>query len=195
MFSLFWQFAEQFVSFTAAEKQLVQEKFVLLDVPAQHRLVGIGQLATTLYFVNRGCLRFYYLTPEGQEITGFIFEEGGFAGVLESFFTQAPSNQVLETLEECELLALSYADLQHLYDLLPRMNVLVRKVLEQRMAYAQKVVASLILQSPEERYEALLQRQPRLLQRVPQKVLATYLGITPVSLSRIRKRISEKERN
>lgn len=192
MFTSFWQFAQQFEPFSAAEKQLVQQKFVLLDVPAHHRLVGIGQRANYLYFVNRGCLRFYYPTADGQEITGFIFEEGGFAGVLESFFTQTPSQQVLETLEDCELLALSHADLEKLYQEVPRMNVLVRKILEQRMAYAQKVVASLILQSPEERYEALLRRQPQLLQRVPQKVLATYLGITPVSLSRIRKRISEK---
>lgn len=192
MFTPFWQFAEQFVPFSATEKQLVQQKFVLQDVPAHHRLVDIGQTGSCLYFVNRGCLRFYYLTPEGQEITGFIFEEGGFAGVLESFLTQTPSQQVLETLEECELLALSYTNLEKLYQEVPRMNVLVRKILEQRMVYAQKVVASLILQSPEERYESLLKRQPRLLQRVPQKVLATYLGITPVSLSRIRKRISEK---
>ena len=195
MFQQFWQFAEGFVSFTPAEKVAIQQKFVLRDVPAQHRLVNIGETAAELYFVNKGCLRFYYLTSEGQEITGFIFEENGFAGVLESFFTQTPGQQVLETLEECELLVLSFKDLHQLYEQVPRMNVLVRKVLEQRMAYAQKVVASLILNSPEERYAELLRMRPGLLQRVPQKVLATYLGITPVSLSRIRKRISDKKRN
>lgn len=195
MFQQFWQFAETLVAFSQHEKELIQAKFVLKDVPAHQALVQIGQATADIYFINKGCLRFYYLRPGGQEITGFIFEEGGFAGVLESFFTQTPSNQVLETLEDCELLALSFKDLHLLYEQVPTMNVLVRKILEQRMAYAQKVVASLIMHTPEERYEQLLEKRPGLLNRIPQKVLATYMGITPVSLSRIRKRISGKKRN
>ena len=69
------------------------------------------------------------------------------------------------------------------------MNIFIRKVLEQRFIFSQKVVASYILNNPEERYLGLFKRQPELFNRVPQHMLATYLGITPVSLSRIRKRI------
>ena len=194
MFQQFWHFADSFVPFSQQEKEKVQQKFTLKDIPSFHPLVNIGETSSEIYFVNRGCLRFYYLLPSGDEVTGFIFEEEHFAGVLESFFTQTPSTQVLQTLENCELLALSFTDLHHLYQQVPKMNVLVRMILEQRMAYAQKVVASLIMQTPVERYEQLLQNRPGLLQRVPQKILASYLGITPVSLSRIRKRISGKER-
>jgi CRP-like cAMP-binding protein len=74
----------------------------------------------------------------------------------------------------------------------PKINVLMRKLLEERMSFAQKVVASFILNKPEDRYLALLARRPELLQRIPQNILSSYLGITPVSLSRIRKRLSEE---
>ncbi len=195
MYQQFWQFAEVFVRFSEQEKRLIQECLVLKDVPAFYTLVRSGQTAGEIYFVNKGCLRFYYPRPDGQEITGFIFEENHFAGVLESYLTQTSSSQVLETLEPCMLLALSFQDLNQLYEKVPALHVLVRKVLEQRMIYAQQVIASLIINTPEERYQQLLQKRPHLLNRIPQKILATYLGITPVSLSRIRKRISGKERN
>ena len=101
--------------------------------------------------------------------------------------------QVLETLEPCELLVLSYESLQELYEKVPKMNTMVRKLLEQRMANAQKVVASLIMNKPEDRYRSLLELHPEWVHRVPQQVLATYLGITPVSLSRIRRRLTEED--
>ncbi|MBW3545027.1 MAG: Crp/Fnr family transcriptional regulator [Bacteroidetes bacterium] len=195
MYQQFWRFAEALVRFSPHDKSLVEEKLVYKEMPAFYTLVRSGQIASQIYFVNHGCLRFYYPLPDGQEVTGFIFVENHFAGVLESFFSQTPSKQVLESLEPCQLLAISFQDLHELYELVPTMHVLVRKVLEQRMIYAQQVVASLIMQSPEERYQQLLQNRPELLNRVPQKILATYLGITPVSLSRIRKRISGKARN
>lgn len=193
MHQQFWRFAETFVRFSPHDKGLVEAKLLPLEVPAFYTLVRSGQTAGQIYFVNQGCLRFYYPLPDGQEVTGFIFEENHFAGILESFFAQTPSRQVLESLEPCQLLAISFQNLNELYELAPPMQVLVRKVLEQRMIYAQQVVASLIMQSPEERYQQLLQNRPGLLHRVPQKILATYLGITPVSLSRIRKRISGKK--
>ena len=129
----------------------------------------------------------------GKEITGFIFQEHMFCGSHESFFSQVPSMQVLETLEPCELLVLSFESLQELYEKVPKMNTMVRKLLEQRMANAQKVVASLIMNKPEDRYRSLLELHPEWVHRVPQQVLATYLGITPVSLSRIRRRLTEED--
>lgn len=191
-FTPFWDFAGQFVTFSRKEKALIGEKLIVRDVPKKQILVDIGDVSKEAYFIVKGCMRFYYLTEEGGEVTGFIFMENMFAGAHESFYAQVPSNQVLETLESCELIVLSYDVLQELYQKVPKMNELVRKLLEQRMAYAQKVVASLIINKPEERYTSLLTLHPEMVNRIPQQVLATYLGITPVSLSRIRKRIVGK---
>lgn len=193
MFTPFWRFTEQFVSFTPAEKSLIRDHLTVRDVPKHHVLVGLGEVAREVYFLNKGCMRFYYLTEEGREITGFVFQENMFAGSHESFVSQRPSTQILETLEACELLVLPYEHLETLYDSVPKMNVFVRKLYEQRMSYAQQVVASLIMNKPAERYTSLLELQPGLANRIPQQVLATYLGITPVSLSRIRRRIIDKE--
>lgn len=118
-----------------------------------------------------------------------------FASSLESMLSGKASSQVLESLEECELLVLPFTELQKLYDSVPKMNVLVRKVLESRMINAQKVVASFVLNRPEDRYREFLEKQPELLNRVPHHLLSSYLGMTPVSFSRIRKRIADKDRS
>jgi CRP-like cAMP-binding protein len=115
------------------------------------------------------------------------------AGSSESFFSQVPGTQIIETLEECELLVLTHSSLEQLYADVPKMNIFVRKILEQRMAFAQKVVASLIINKPQDRYSSYQQLHPDLENRIPQHILASYMGITPVSLSRIRKRLSKGE--
>ena len=193
MFEQFWNTVEQFVSFSPKEKQSVQNHLIIRDVPKHHILVDLGQVAREVYFVNKGCVRFYYLTDDGKEITGFIFVENMFGGSHESFFSQTPSIQVVETLEASELVVLPYEGLHELFVTVPKMNVFMRKLLTQRMANAQKVVASLIMNKPEERYTSMLELYPQLVNRIPQQVLATYLGITPVSLSRIRKRITDQK--
>lgn len=193
MFENFWNFTDQFVSFNSKEKEKIKNHLILRNVPKNYALVDLGQVAKEVFFINKGCLRFYYITEEGNEVTGFIFQENMFAGSHESFFAQQPSMQVLETLEEAELFVLSYDSLLRLYQEVPKMNIFVRKLLEQRMAFAQRIVASLIMHKPEDRYQHYRELHPELENRIPQHILASYMGITPVSLSRIRKRISKKK--
>lgn len=191
MFDQFWAFTNQFVAFSPKEKERIKRAITIKDIPKNYTLINLGQTAQEVYFINKGLLRFYYLTDEGNEVTGFIFQENMFAGSHESFFSQVPSVQILESLEESELLAFSYDQLQQLFSEVPNMNVLVRKLLQQRMAFAQKLVASLIINKPQDRYTSYQELHPGLENRIPQHVLASYMGITPVSLSRIRKRISD----
>ena len=191
-FENFWNFANQFVSLNPSEKELIAKQLTFRNVSKNTILVDIGQTAKEVFFINKGCLRFYYLTNEGNEITGFVFTENMFAGSHESFFSQVPSIQVLETLEDSELIIFSYEKLHQLFDEIPKMNTLVRKLLEQRMSHAQKVIASLIINKPQDRYTTYQALHPGLENRIPQHVLASYMGITPVSLSRIRARKSKK---
>ncbi|MEM6261981.1 MAG: Crp/Fnr family transcriptional regulator [Bacteroidota bacterium] len=193
MYEQFWKFTDMFVHFSDKERSSIREYLITRDVPKNHLLVDLGDISSEVFFINKGCVRFYYLTEAGEEITGFIFTENMFTGSHESFFSQTPSTQVLQTLEPCELVVLPYEGLQTLFDTVPKMNIFVRKLLEQRMSHAQKVVASLIMNKPEKRYTSMLELQPDLVNRIPQQVLATYLGITPVSLSRIRKRIMDQD--
>jgi CRP-like cAMP-binding protein len=188
MFQSFYQYTSSIVSFSGSEKALVESAFTYRQVPAKFKLVEEGKIARELYFILEGLVRLYY-TKDGEEITGFLFKEQLFASSYDSFLRQVPSIQTLETIEPCNLLVISKERLDNLYQELPKMQVLGRKVAEQRFINAQLLLSSFILDSPEERYRKFEESHKDLLLRVPQHMIASFLGITPVSLSRIRKRI------
>ena len=188
MFEILYQYIQAFVSFSAAEKEVLKDAFTFRQVPKRCKLAAEGKVAKELYFIVKGLVRLYY-TKNGEEITGYIFKEHLFASSYDSFLRQVPSIQTLETLEDCDLLVIGYARLQQLYDELPHMHIVARKVAEQRFINAQMILSSFILDSPEERYRKFEKQHGDLLLRVPHHIIASYLGITPVSLSRIRKRL------
>jgi CRP/FNR family transcriptional regulator, anaerobic regulatory protein len=161
------------------------------SIPEKHILCSEGQVAKDIYFISKGLIRLYYFKKTGEEVTGFLFKENLFASSFESFLRQKPSKQILETLEPCRLLVLTHEKLQQLYREVPAMNQMVRIVLEERFINAQQILSSFILDTPEERYKKFIENHPDLVLRVPLHIIASYLGITPVSLSRIRKRISQ----
>lgn len=188
MFSGFYQYTGQILSFTAAEKALIESAFSFRQVPKKFKLAEEGKIARELFYIVKGLARLYY-TKNGEEITGYIFKENLFASSYESFLRQVPSIQTLETIEDCDLLVINYSDLQKLYAELPKMQLLAGKVAEQRFINGQQVLASFILDSPEERYRKFEAEHGDLLLRVPHHIIASYLGISPVSMSRIRKRM------
>jgi CRP-like cAMP-binding protein len=190
MFTALHRIVSQFVTFTDHEKEQFEQAFTFREIPKNFKLVSQGEVATELYFINKGLIRLYY-TKEEEEITGFIFQENLFASSYDSFLRRVPSIQTLESIEPCELLVISYDRMQELYEKLPKINILTRKVAEQRFINSQLILSSFLLDSPEERYKKFEAQHRDLLQRVPQKMIASYLGITPVSLSRIRKRRSK----
>lgn len=189
----FWAFTDRYVLFSEQEKNSIKPYLKLKEIPKHTVLVDLETVSKEIFFIVKGCLRYYYLTDDGREVTGFIFQENMFAGSHNSFFSQVPSTQILESIETSTVYSLHYSDLIDLYRLVPKMNELVRKILEHRFSFAQSVIASLIINKPEERYRQLLEHQPELVHRVPLHILATYIGITPVSLSRIRARKTKKE--
>jgi CRP-like cAMP-binding protein len=179
----------QFVSLSDREWRRVEACFVFRQVPKRFLLVSEGDITREMYFIRSGLVRLYYL-KESEEITALILPENHFTTSLDSFLRQSLSRQCLETLEASELLVISHTALEQLYEDVPKMNIFARKLFEQRIIHAQQILSSYVLDSPEARYLRLVAMQPSLVQRVPQHILASFLGITPVSLSRIRKRIS-----
>lgn len=183
-----YDFLSQLHPFSQEELKDITSYFTTRNVPASTQLVSLEQVSREVYFIIKGCMRYYYITDEGSDITGFIYEEGMFAGTIESFFMQTPSNQLLETVEECELLVLEYVALQELLENQPIMYKVLMQIFAQRMVFAQRIIASLIMNKPEARYRKYQELHPGIENRIPQHKLATYMGITPVSLSRIRGR-------
>lgn len=187
----FFTYTDKFVHFSPAEKDLLTSALTFRTVAAKTELVSYDKPSDELFFLLKGCIRKYYV-KEGEQITIYIMTENHFVGAFDSFVTGTKSKETIECLEPCELLVLKRKDLDRLYKEIPLMNEFVRKILEQTLIQFQQALTSFILDNPEERYTKLLAQHPEVLQRVPQHMLATYLGITATSLSRIRKRIVEK---
>jgi CRP-like cAMP-binding protein len=180
---------ESLVPLSGQEWTALRDAFAERTVKSKTVLTKEGEIEGEIYFLSAGLARLYYLNRDNDQITAFIFSENMFASCLESFINQQPSTQNLETLEDCTLLVLTKDKLDMLYERVPVTHVIMRKVMEARFVSAQRLLSSYILASPKERYELFALNYPHLVQRVPQYILASFLGITPVSLSRIRKRI------
>ncbi|WP_198174743.1 Crp/Fnr family transcriptional regulator [Spirosoma arboris] len=187
----FFTYTDRYVKFTQPDKDLLLAALGSKHLEAKTELVSYDKPVDELYFILKGCLRKYFV-KEGQQITVYIATPNSFIAAFDSFMTGTNSQEIIECLEPCELLVLKKADLEHLYCQIPLMNEFIRKVLELTLIQIQQTLTMYILDNPEERYVKLLSQNPDILQRVPQHMLATYLGITPTSLSRIRKRIITK---
>ncbi len=187
----FFTFTDTFVKFTQADKELLASVLTFRQVDRKTELVSYDKQTDELFFLLKGCIRKYY-TKDGEQITIYIMTENNFIGAFDSFITGTKSKETIECIEPCELLVLSRTDMDKLYKKIPLMNEFVRKIIEQTLIQFQQSLNSFILDNPEERYIKLLTQNPEILQRVPQHMLATYLGITATSLSRIRKRILKK---
>lgn len=187
----FFTYTDKFVNFSQADKDLLNATLTFRKVNAKTELVSYDKQTDELFFLLKGCIRKYY-TKNGEQITIYIMTENNFIGAFDSFIKKTKSKETIECLEPCEMLILKRTDLDQLYKDISLMNEFIRKILEQTLIQFQQILTSFILDNPEERYNKLLTQHPEILQRVPQHMLATYLGITATSLSRIRKRIFEK---
>jgi CRP-like cAMP-binding protein len=177
------------VPLTAGEWDAFKQILVYRSVPKKFRLVSVGEVSREAYFINSGAARLLF-EKEGEEISANFMFENNFIAALESFLLQVPSRQAIETLEDCDLLVIGRQKLQELTAAYPKFNMFSKAIAEQAFILLQRRASSFILDSPEERYLNMLQQRPEILERVPQHMIASYLGVTPVSLSRIRGRIS-----
>lgn len=173
------------------ECETIGSAFELHTLKSRRTLTCIGDIEERLYFVIKGILRLYCLNTKKEETTIFIFHENNFASCYSSFLTGVPSDQALESLEECILLSLDKDTFKRLHLEIPKMNVLTRMIAEQRFINAQRIFTQHITRTPEERYLEFERTQGHLLLRIPHHIIASFLGVTPVSLSRIRKRVAK----
>lgn len=183
---------QQIVPFNEHEWSQVQEAFEVQHVSPKQLLTDVGEIETKVYFVIEGIMRLYCMNVKDEETTIFIYKENHFASCYPSFLTQLPSDQALETLERCTLLSLDKQGYDRLHRSVPKMNIITRVVAEQRFINAQRIFSSHIMHSPEERYRRFERLHGDLLLRIPHHIIASFLGIIPVSLSRIRSRRSRE---
>jgi CRP-like cAMP-binding protein len=189
------QSLQQFAALGESDWLLIREKLEPRSCRKGDHFVKEGQLCNTIGFLNSGIARVYYLI-DGKEITSY-FNAGNrnmFVCSFSSFLSRKPSFENVHFLEDSELLLLNYDDLQALYEKSPAIQKLGRLMAEYNYVLSMERIYSLQHSPALERYNAMLKIYPGLLNQVPHHYIASYLGITPESLSRIRKESIKKEK-
>lgn len=192
MQDILFDFIAKYVSLTDDEKNatLSVEKFHSFKKGAI--LLKEGQLSKDSYFILKGCLRIYYVLDGEEKTTAFYTEMDALTPPCVT--SKTPSEYYLSCTED-SILTVSNSDVEmEVYSRFPKLETLCRMISEELLAKERKDFDEFKNSSPEQRYLNLLQRKPGLVQRVPQRHLASFLGITPQSLSRLRTRILDKSK-
>jgi len=173
------------------EAKAVTECIPIKTFEKGHVLLREGQVSNESYFNIEGLVRKYYLVDGEEKTTEFYIEKDAISS-LQSYNLKIPSNHYLECIEDCRLAILSREKEQELFERVPSFESICRVSVEEELGAYQDKLAQFMISIPEKRYLDLMENRPELLQRVPQYHLASYLGVKPESLSRIRKRIAQR---
>lgn len=155
------------------------------DFKKKELLQEEGKVCNQLYFVEKGVARTFYY-KNGKEVTYWLAAENDFVGAMASFFSRTPSNKHVETLEDCTLWIFDYNKLEKLYENSKELERMGRLFANYGMAVMEKKFDDFHALSAKERYDVLVEKHPQILQRVSLGIIASYLGITQETLSRIR---------
>jgi CRP-like cAMP-binding protein len=150
-----------------------------------------GKIADKIYFVEKGCVRLFY-NVNGNDKTAFFYTEGQFICAGESYTFNIPAVENYQAVEQTDIYVFSKSKIEILLSKVPKMEVIARIATENELITCQKVIASFVTKSAEERYLDLLNTKGELFLRVPQQYIASFLGVSPETLSRIKKRIHTK---
>ncbi len=148
-------------------------------------LLKEGQVCSTIFFITKGLVRSYYL-KDNIEISSWFMKEGDIIISVESFFTQKPSYEYLHTLEDCELWGISYQDLDYIYHNLPEFNFIGRVLTEKYYIKSELRLYNIRKQKGKDRYSIFMTNEPDLIRRIPSKYIASHLGLSIETLSRLR---------
>lgn len=177
---------------TKDEEQAIAETIDIREYKKGSVLLKEGDVSLAAYFVLDGCVRQYCITDEGEKTTHFYLPEQWVTSI-QSFRESSPSKHYLACSTDCTLVVGNREKETSLYSQFPRLESISRMVMEKVFADEQERLSAYVTGTPEQRYERLLQAKPDLLQLVPQYQIASYIGVQPESLSRIRKRLSNKK--
>ena len=186
------QLIERFVKLSDDDWDLLSLHLTERKLKKQELFAAEGKVAREVGFVLEGDLRHYY-TRDGEEKTTYFYFENSFVAAYISCITGQPSLLNIEALTDCRLLTFPYPVLKDLFAKNHVWEKFGRLLAEYLAIGLEERMVGLLMTSPEERYQSLLQsNKQKILERIPQHYIANYLGITPVSLSRIRNRVQKK---
>ena len=179
---------KQIIRLSEGEAHLVKQLFTEKSIKKGEHFLREGQVCHSVAIISAGLVRYYMNEDDGSEGTYYFSREGDFVCDYESFLPQAPSSKNIQALEDTSFYLVSYEGLQQLYQGVKEGERLGRLGIEQVFVNVLQQLSSFYRDSPDVRYQRFLAIYAAISQRVPQYYIASYVGIKPQSLSRIRKR-------
>ncbi|OFY39298.1 MAG: hypothetical protein A2X18_03865 [Bacteroidetes bacterium GWF2_40_14] len=164
-----------------------QKIFVETEITSKTTLLNEGEIANHIYFIKKGCLRLWF-NKDGKDITLQFFFENQAVASIDSFLSDKPSMFTIESIEPTIILSLHKDNFARLLQHFPDLKDGFQEIMYRRFSNYAALFLSRIKDTPQERYNDLILNHPEIIKRVPQHYIASYLGITPISLSRIRNR-------
>ena len=187
MLDQFLDFLHSFVALNSKDRELVRQVLQIKNYKKGSFLLAEGEISTAFFFNLKGLIRLFYNRTNGEK-TAYFYPENTFISAYESFTRQKPSKLNFQAMAETTVVVISAQAAQTLLAHDPKFDMIARVIMEEEMIAHQRIIESLLTLSPEERYFQLLDENPDIFQRVSQHYIASYIGVAPESLSRIKKR-------
>ncbi|HQS24131.1 MAG: Crp/Fnr family transcriptional regulator [Chitinophagaceae bacterium] len=191
MFEVFFSQVKDKVLLSEAEQKLVKTFFSPKKIRKKQYLLQEGNICRHLAFVEKGLLRSYNVDEKGIEHMIHFAWEGWWMADMLSFLSNEPSTYHIDAIEEAELLLISQTDFEEMLLKVPVMERYFRILFQNNIISKERRLISSISNSAEEKYIHLTATNPELIKRIPQQLVASYLGITPETLSRIKKKLTK----
>lgn len=192
MFDTLLQNIRKHIPLSDSEADLISSLLQVRKIRKNQLLVEPPLPSGAEHFVSKGCLRSYYLTNDGTEHTLSFAIEGWWMTDLQSFFTGEPAKYHIESLEEGEVFMLKKEHLDELYLQIPALNIYFRKLYQNSIISQTERLLNVLSTTADERYIRFIKKFPALESRLPQYLIASYLGVTPEFFSKIKSRIISK---
>ena len=192
MYEVFVKALREKVDFTDEDIAVIQTFLQPKKLRKRQYLLQEGDICKSIVFVEKGALRSYVIDEKGNENIIQFALEGWTISDLYSFLTAEPATYTIDALEDAELVLIGKAAHEELLRTVPRYETYIRLQMTNAYIALQRRISSVISQSIEERYTGFVKLYPNIAQRVPQHMIASYMGLTPETLSRVRKKISAK---
>ena len=183
---------EKFLDLKQEEKDYIETNIPVRFYKKNDYLLKEGEVSSSFFFIVEGLIRMFYLV-DGMEKTTFFYQNEDFVSAYESFTRQIPSRNYLQAIEDTQVAVFNTDTVADIIQNHPRFEMLSRIIMEEELIVYQNMIASFITMNAEQRYAELLKTNAQLLNRIPQYHIATYLGVSPETLSRIRRRIKSKK--
>jgi CRP-like cAMP-binding protein len=187
------EYINKFINLTTEEETILFSKIVHRNYLKDQYIVQQGDVCKSANFIISGCTKTFYVDKEGQEHIVMFSIEDWWTSDLGSFITQTSADFNVQCIESTQLIQFTYDNLEELYKEIPKLERLFRKIIERAFVASQKRIIRNFSLSAKERYQIFKKSNPLIDQRVPQYMIASYLGVTKEFLSKIKSQIIQNQ--